>query len=91
MNTIYNFEAVQPPALSEKMLQIELKRRKTQRQTTLVAIAGVITQLCMLLISILLLPVNITLAIIGFAYVCVSLSGSSVIMVVFTQNRRSLI
>ena len=91
MKQIYNFEAVQPPVLNEKMLQIELERRKTQHQTTLVALAGMIAQLCLLFISILLLPVNVTLAIIGFAYVCVSLSGSSVIMIVFTQKRRSLV
>lgn len=91
MTGIYNFEAVQPPVLSEKTLRTEAERRRTKRHTTWLAISGALLQLCILMMSFFLQPFNMTLAVLGFLYFFVSFSGSGVIMIVFTLKRRSFV
>lgn len=91
MTQIYRFDYVQPPALSEKMLKAKLERRKIQRQTTLLALAGILAQLCLFITALMLLPENAILSIVCFAYLCVALCGGGAIAIVFTHKRRNLI
>ena len=91
MNLIYHFDTIEPPEISEKMLRAELKKRDTKRRATLLALAGLLTQLCLFLTFSLLLSVNTVLAAIGFVYVCVALCGTGVIIIVFTHKRRTIV
>ncbi|GEM_PF-566672 len=90
MNQIYHFDGIRPPAVSEKTLRTEIERRKMRRQTALLALAGIIAEMCLLITALILQPVNFVLSMICVAYVCVAISGSGVIAIVFTHKRRNL-
>ena len=45
MKPIYDFEQMNPPVLNESMLRAELEKRKLKKQTTLIAICGIISML----------------------------------------------
>ena len=54
MNQIYNFEAKEPPVLTESMLRAELVKRRIRRQTAIAAVAGILIQIVFLLCAVLL-------------------------------------
>ncbi len=86
MNQIYNFESQQPPILNESMLQEEIKKRQLRRQTTLAAIAGVLTQICLLLGTILLADRFPVLSLICAVYTIISVTGSTVIAILINSR-----
>ncbi len=89
MKKIYRFDGIQPPAISEKALRTEIERRKMKRQTTLLVLAGMLTEVCLLITALILQPVNSVLSMIFVAYVCVAMSGGGVIAIVFIHRRRN--
>jgi hypothetical protein len=89
MKQIYRFDCNQPPAVSEKTLRAELERSTTQMQTVLLALAGVLIELCLFVTALVLQPFNSILSVICIAYVCISVSGGGVIAIVFTRKRRN--
>lgn len=91
MRQIYDFERTRPPVLTQKQLRTETERRKLCRQTTLLAVSAVLMVLCLLLSALLLIPVNFAAAILCGIYAAVSLTGSSVLTIVFIQKRRELV
>lgn len=81
MKQIYNFEAKQPPVLNESMLKTELAKRKLRRQTTMAAIAGILTQIVFLLCAFLLAEETPLLALGCVLYVIFSATGGTVIAI----------
>ena len=88
MRQIYNFDSVQPPPLSERMLAVELQRRKTRRQTALLALAGVMSVWCLIAAAFILYSVNVYLAAACMSYVIIAVCGAGVIAAVYMNNRR---
>ena len=91
MKQIYTFDSFQPPDLNEKKLRAEIQRRMTVRQTALLALAGILVELCLIVTALLIKPVNEVLAFAMIAYVCVSISGCAVIAIVYDLRRRNFI
>ncbi len=91
MKQIYCFDGVQPPAICEKTLRAEIERRKMKRQTALLALGGMLAEVCLLITALLLQPVNAVLSMIFITYVCVAMSGGGVIAIVFIHKRRNII
>lgn len=89
MKQIYRFDGIQPPAISEKTLRTEIERRKIKRQTALLVLAGMLTEICLLITALILQPVNAVLSTIFVAYVWVAMSGGGVIAIVFIHKRRN--
>lgn len=86
MKQIYNFEANNPPVLNESMLRAELERRQLRRQTTLTAIAGILTQLVVLIAAFLLLEHSLFLATVCISYVIFSATGGTIVAIFMHSN-----
>ncbi len=86
MKQIYDFEQNNPPVLNENMLRRELERRKVQRQTMVLAAAGILLQVVLLLFGVVSAVSYPVTAVICFIYVLVSAAGSGVIAVVCTRK-----
>ena len=81
MKQIYNFEATEPPVLNESMLRNELAKRQLRRQTTIAAIAGILTQIIFLLCAVLLAELFPLLSVCCVIYVILSATGGTVIAI----------
>lgn len=86
MTQIYSFDDNRPPVITEKILRTELARRNTLKQTVLLVIAGMLSELCLLIAALILYPINAALSLICFAYVGIAISGSIVIAFAFTYK-----
>lgn len=91
MKQIYNFEQHSPPALNENTIHAEIEKRKVRRQTALLAIAGILIQIVMVILGFAVIKVYPLLTVICLAYVLVSTTGGSVIAVVCTRKGGLLI
>lgn len=91
MKWTYDFEGSAPPPLSEASLQAELERRRLQRQTALLALASVLTQIAGLLLGVVLLAWQPLLAAVCLLYVLVSATGGGVIVVVLAGRKEALL
>lgn len=86
MKQIYNFEKSNPPVLNENMLRQKLEKRKVQHQTMILAAAGILLQVVMLLTGLLSAKSYPVMAVVCFAYVLISAVGSGVIAVMCTRK-----
>lgn len=86
MKQIYDFEQQNPPVLNENMLRQELEKRKVQRQTRILAVAGILLQVVMLMLGVWSAKSYPVVAVVCLGYVLVSAAGSSVIAVVYTRK-----
>jgi len=68
MKRIYNFEKCYPPALNEKMLQAEIEKRRTRKQTALLALASILFQVVAIIVGMISLYVYPIVAGISFVY-----------------------
>lgn len=91
MKQIYNFEKTNPPYLNERLLRREAERRKLQRQTILLSLASILSQIVVLLFGILMWEIQPVATLICILYVLTAALSSSVIMIVFTKKRRILV
>lgn len=81
MKQIYDFEQTNPPVLNENMLRAELEKRKLKKQTTWIAICGILSMLLLLVLAVLLAEVQPLLAGLCMTYVIISLTGSTVLTI----------
>lgn len=81
MKQIYNFESKNPPIVNESMLREELAKRQLRRQTTMAAIAGILTQLVVLIAAFLLTDYSVLLAAACVAYVILSATGGTIVAI----------
>lgn len=91
MKTIYRFEDAKPPFVSEKTLRAELERRRLRCLSALVAVAGLLAELCLLFAAALLFPENAALSYACTAYVLLALSGGGVVALLFYRKRRTFL
>ena len=90
MKQIYSFEKNNPPCLNERYLRKEADRRKLQRQTILLTIASILSQMVVLLFGILMWQIQPVITFVCILYVLTSTLSGSVLMIVFTKKRRSV-
>ena len=88
MKQIYNFEKNNPPCLNERYLRKEAERRKLQRQTILLTIASILSQMVVLLFGILMWQIQPVITFVCILYVLTSTFSGSVLMIAFTKKRR---
>lgn len=92
MKQIYNFESKNPPILNESMLRAELHKRQLHCQTTITAIAGILTQIVVLLAAFFLAEYSVFLAIGCVIYVVLSATGGTIVAIFMnsTAGKRTL-
>lgn len=86
MRQIYDFERHDPPALNENMLRAEAERRKRNRQTALLAVAGLLLQAAVALLGYSALDWYPWLSALCFAHAIVSATGCGVVAVVYSRT-----
>ena len=86
MNQIYNFEQHKPPVLNENMLRAELERRRLRWQTTLIAVAGILVQILLILLGFITKNEYPIITVVCLIYVVISITGSSVLAIVYTRK-----
>lgn len=91
MKQIYNFEQNLPPVLNENIIHAELEKRKIRRQTALLAVAGILMQLVIVLLGFVTFSAYPLITAICFVYVLISTTGGSVVAVVYTRKGGLLI
>ena len=87
MKQIYDFEQAKPPVLNENMIRTKLEKRKLHRQTILLAIAALLMQIVMILLGLVTSVKYPWIAVGCFGYVVVSITGSSVIAIVYSGKK----
>lgn len=90
MKQIYNFDKGAPPMINESMIRAEIERRQLQRETSLLSIASLLILGCLFLAALQLYETIPLLSFACAAYICIAVTGGSVIALVYTQKRRSL-
>lgn len=88
MKLNYNFEAHEPPRITEAQLQETLKQRRLLKETLLLLIASLLVHLSLLLLAFLVAPYSLAA---GMALILLfggSLAGSGV-LAVFTGRKLS--
>ena len=88
MKQIYNFEKNNPPWLNERYLRKEAERRRLQRQTILLTVAAILSQIVVLLFGILMWQIQPVVAFVCILYVLTATLSGSVLMIAFTRKRR---
>ena len=86
MKQIYNFEQHTPPVLNENMLRAELERRKLRWQTALVAVAGILIQVLLVMLGLAVRSEYPLMTAICIIYVVLSTTGGSVLAIVCTRK-----
>ena len=86
MNQIYNFEQHKPPVLNENMLRAELERRRLRWQTALLALAGILLQVVVVLFGYSAIDWYPWISAICFGYVIISTTGCGVIAVTYSRK-----
>lgn len=86
MKQIYDFEQTKPPVLNENMIRAELEKRKLRWQTALLAAAAFLLQIVMILIGLVTSVDYPWIAVGCFGYVVFSITGSSVIAIVYSRK-----
>lgn len=79
MKQIYNFEQHNPPVLNENMLRAELERRRLRWQTALLALAGVLLQVVVILFGYSAMDWYPWVSVVCFGYVIVSTTGGGAV------------
>lgn len=88
MNQIYHFDCESPPALSETTLIDELERRKTIRQAVLLALSGILFNICLAIAAYVLYPINERLSLTCIAYILITMCGSIAMAAVYATKKR---
>lgn len=86
MKQIYNFEQHKPPVLNENMLRAELERRRLRWQTALLALAGILLQVAIVLFGYSAIDWYPWISAICFGYVIITTTGCGVIAVTYSRK-----
>lgn len=86
MRPTCDFERFDPPVLNERMLRRELEKRAQRRQTILIATAGALLQVVLVLFGSLWMEVMPALALGCLCFAIASVAGSGAIAIVYTQK-----
>ena len=88
MNPTFDFEAHRPPVLTERMLREEADRRRVRRQTLILTLAALATQVILVVLGLILAPIQPMAALICLGYVCLSATGGGLAALIFQKERR---
>ncbi len=91
MKQIYDFETENPPILNERMIKNKIEKRRLQRQTALVALAGILMGIAMIMLGCFVYAEYPVLAVVCFAYVIIAATGSGVMAVVCSRKEGLLL
>ena len=86
MKQTYCFERFEPPVLNEAMLRRELEKRAERRRTVLLAAAGALLELALVLLGLLYLELSPALGLGCICFALTSMGGSGAIAIVYTQK-----
>lgn len=89
--TFFDFETAYPPVLNQRILEQELERRKAHLQTTLLAIAALFMELCLILAGFLLRTEFPVFTAACFGYVICSAAGGGILAIVFHVKKEEII
>ncbi len=87
MKQIYDFEQTKPPVLNENMLRAKMEKRKLHWQTAMLATAAFLMQIVMILLGMVTSVEYPWIAVGCFIYVVISITGSSVIAIVYSGKK----
>ena len=88
MNLTFDFEARRPPVLTEGMLRKEADRRRLRRQTLILTLAALATQVILVVLGLILAPAQPMLALVCLGYVCLSATGGGLAALIYQKERR---
>ena len=88
MNLTFDFEAHRPPVLTERMLREEADRRRLRRQTLILTLAALATQVILVILGLILAPAQPMLALVCLGYVCLSATGGGLAALIYQKERR---
>ena len=88
MNLTFDFEARRPPVLTEGMLREEADRRRLRRQTLILTLAALATQVILVVLGLILAPAQPMLALVCLGYVCLSATGGGLAALIYQKERR---
>ena len=88
MNLTFDFEAHRPPVLTEGMLREEADRRRLRRQTLILTLAALATQVILVVLGLILAPIQPMAALICLGYVCLSATGGGLAALIYQKERR---
>ena len=88
MNLTFDFEAHRPPVLTEGMLWEEADRRRLRRQTLILTLAALATQVILVVLGLILAPAQPMLALVCLGYVCLSATGGGLAALIYQKERR---
>ena len=86
MKQIYDFEQHIPPVLNENMLRNELEKRKLEKQTAVLLVAGILFQIAIVLFGLSQMKVYPVIAVACIGYVVISFVGICVLTIVCTKK-----
>jgi len=83
---IYDFEKYNPPAINENILKNEMKKRNTQKQVIMLAVAAVLVQICVVMFGFMCAKIYPVILIMCGIYVFVSFLGGAAIAAVYVRK-----
>ncbi len=86
MKQIYNFEQYKAPVLNENMLRQEQEHRRVRRQTALLALAGILFQIVVIMLGYSAIDWYPWLAVACLVYVILSTTACGVIAVAYSHR-----
>lgn len=86
MKQIYNFEQYHPPALNERMLRARMEQRRLRRQMAVIALAGALVSIVLMMLAFLAMEEMPVFAIGCFVYVILSAAGGGALAIIYSQK-----
>lgn len=86
MKQIYEFEQYCPPALNENMIRTKLEQRKLRLQAALIAFAGILIQMVLMMAGCSVMNEYPVITGICLLYVILSATGGGVLAIVYTRK-----
>lgn len=86
MKRIYDFNQHNPPVLNENMLRNELEKRRLEKQTAVLLIAGMLLQIAVALFGLWNMDTYPVVTMICLGYVLLSAVGGTILAIVCTRK-----
>ena len=86
MKQIYNFDQHTPPVINENMLRNEMEKRKVEKQTAVLLLAGILIQIAVIMFGLCQINTYPVITMICNGYVVISILGSCILAIVCTRK-----
>ena len=91
MKQIYNFEQAQPPVLNERLIRLQLEKRRLHFQTALIALAAILIVAAMFLLGVSAYETYPWFTLFCFLYALTSITCGGALAIIFTRKGGQLI